>query len=172
MGGEGRAKPSQRSLAEQETEVGAGPTGVKTPRHLQIGTIAIIRKMLDPSEVGAILSAQRSAPDRRFGELAVELGLLTNSQVEELLEEQRKVVFTDAELLEARTQIAEMQGIAEELSHILASVIGCLTAITPDVPPESPTTDQLHAAVRLAERGVGLSRHLLTFCQHTATDAH
>lgn len=86
------------------------PRDVLIPRRLALGTVAIVRGMLEPSEVAQILLKQRQQPDRRFGELAIERGLLTALQLEVLLRVQQKGLFTDTELEVARSRLQEFRG--------------------------------------------------------------
>ncbi|MFQ5890381.1 MAG: hypothetical protein ACE5JR_10060 [Gemmatimonadota bacterium] len=79
------------------------------PRHLAIGTVAIVRRMLEPADVAQIILEQRKRPDRRFGETALLLGLLTESQLEELLVAQQEGLFTDDEIEEARRRLEEFR---------------------------------------------------------------
>ncbi|MFQ5688845.1 MAG: hypothetical protein ACE5HQ_01050 [Gemmatimonadota bacterium] len=78
---------------------------VPIPRHFALGTVAIIRKLLEPSEVAHIMLEQRKQPRKRFGELAIEMGLLTHSEVESLLLAQQEGLFTDGEIHEARVRL-------------------------------------------------------------------
>lgn len=78
---------------------------VPIPRHFALGTVAIIRGALTPSQVAEILVEQRKWPKERFGEVAVELGFLTHEELEELLVAQQQGLFTDEEIQEARTRI-------------------------------------------------------------------
>lgn len=86
------------------------PRDVLIPRRLALGTVAIGRGMLEPSEVVQILLKQRQQPHRRLGELAIERGLLTASQLEELLRVQQKGLFTDTEKEVARLRLQEFRG--------------------------------------------------------------
>ncbi len=75
------------------------------PRHFALGTVAIIRRLLEPSEVERILGEQRRYPRLRFGDVAVQLGLLTDGQIQELLLAQQEGLFTNAEIREARERL-------------------------------------------------------------------
>ena len=57
---------------------------------LTIGRLALQLGALDASEVFAILARQTRSGKNRFGEVAIEMKLLTQAQVDELLLEQRK----------------------------------------------------------------------------------
>lgn len=94
-------------------EGGAAPYGpeyrIPTPRHFALGTVALIRNMLSPAQVARILVEQRQQPDKKFATLAVELGMLTDAQREELLLAQQEGLFSDAEMREARERLREFR---------------------------------------------------------------
>jgi hypothetical protein len=75
------------------------------PRHFALGTVAIIRKLLEPGDVERILQEQRRYPRLRFGDIAVQLGMLTEPQLQEVLLAQQQGVFTDAEICDARDRL-------------------------------------------------------------------
>jgi len=75
---------------------------VPIPRHFALGTVALIRQLLTPPEVARVLMEQRRQPDKRFATLAVEMGLLVESQREELLLAQQEGLFTEEEMRQAR----------------------------------------------------------------------
>ena len=77
-------------------------TEVPIPRHFALGTVALIRQLLTPPEVARVLMEQRRQPDKRFATLAVEMGLLGESQREELLLAQQEGLFTEEEMRQAR----------------------------------------------------------------------
>lgn len=90
--------------------VGSGPEyRIPTPRHFALGTVALIRNMLSPAQVARILVEQRQQPDKKFATLAVELGMLTDAQREELLLAQQEGLFSDAEMREARERLREFR---------------------------------------------------------------
>ncbi len=90
---------------------GGGPTDVEKyrnvpiPRHFALGTVAIIKQTLTPAEVAQVLVEQRKRPRDKFGELAVEMGLLSQAELEELLVAQQQGLFTDEEIRQARGRI-------------------------------------------------------------------
>jgi hypothetical protein len=57
---------------------------------LTIGRLALQLGLLDASQVFAVLARQTRIGKNRFGEVAIEMKLLTQHQVNELLLEQRK----------------------------------------------------------------------------------
>lgn len=82
------------------------PGGDAEPRrHFALGTVAIIRNVLRPEEVSRVLVAQRERPETRFGELAVEMGLLTDEELERLLRDQREGRFGKSEIRLARRRL-------------------------------------------------------------------
>lgn len=74
-------------------------------RHFALGTVAIIRSVLRPEEVSKVLVEQRRRPEMRFGELALEMGLLEEDELERLLEVQREGRFSKAEIRLARRRL-------------------------------------------------------------------
>ena len=98
---------------------GAGDQEVPVPRHFALGTVALVRNLLTPEEVARILLEQRRQPGKKFGILAVEMGLLTETQREALLLAQQEGLFTDAEMREARQRLREFR---ESAAHSLAGL--------------------------------------------------
>lgn len=105
-----------RAAAEDESFGGANGSSaegaeyrIPTPRHFALGTVALIRNMLTPAQVARILVEQRQQPDKKFATLAVELGMLTDVQREELLLAQQEGLFSDAEMREARERLREFR---------------------------------------------------------------
>lgn len=82
---------------------------VPTPRHFALGTVALIRELLTPEQVARILVEQRHLPDERFATIAVDLGMLTEEQREELLLAQQEGLFTDEEMRIARERLGEFR---------------------------------------------------------------
>lgn len=82
---------------------------IPTPRHFALGTVALIRNMLTPAQVARILVEQRQQPDKKFATLAVDLGMLTDEQREELLLAQQEGLFSDAEMREARERLRDFR---------------------------------------------------------------
>lgn len=121
----GRATLAERDAAEVDDELSEGtevapdmpashevwarrgplPRDVRLPRRLALGTVAVVRNYLDPSDVAGILREQRAHPGSRFGEIAVQQLLLTEEEVEELLMDQQEGLFTEAEIESARQRL-------------------------------------------------------------------
>lgn len=78
---------------------------VAIPRHFMLGTVAIVRNVMEPEAVARVLMEQRQQPGKRFGELAVAMDLVTDDQLEMLLDAQQRGLFTDAEIREARQRL-------------------------------------------------------------------
>jgi hypothetical protein len=99
--------------AERKASNGGAPDGaeyrIPTPRHFALGTVALIRNMLSPAQVARILVEQRQQPEKKFASLAVELGMLTDLQREELLLAQQEGLFSDAEMREARERLRDFR---------------------------------------------------------------
>lgn len=99
-----RVRPEIRSAGGMQQ-----PLEVPIPRHFALGTVALIRELLTPSEVARILMEQRRQPDKRFATLAVEMGLLEESQREELLLAQQEGLFTEDEMRRAREGLRQFR---------------------------------------------------------------
>lgn len=87
---------------------GAGQKGVSEvpiPRKFALGTVAIIRRALDPAQVARVLEEQRKFPKKRFGEIAIELDYINENQLNELLAVQQAGLFTEEEIQSARTRL-------------------------------------------------------------------
>lgn len=82
---------------------------IPTPRHFALGTVALIRDLLTPEQVARILVEQRHLPDERFAAIAVDLGMLSEEQREELLLAQQEGLFTDEEMRDARERLGDFR---------------------------------------------------------------
>ena len=94
-------------------------TEVPVPRHFALGTVALVRDLLTPAEVARVLLEQRRQAGKKFGVLAVEMGLLSDSQREELLLAQQEGLFTDAEMRDARQRLRQFR---ESAAHSMAGL--------------------------------------------------
>ena len=92
---------------------------VPVPRHFALGTVALVRGLLTPAEVARVLLEQRRQAGKKFGVLAVEMGLLSESQREELLLAQQEGLFTDAEMRDARQRLRQFR---ESAAHSMAGL--------------------------------------------------
>ena len=98
------ASGTQAATGSTDPTTTAAPD-VVVPRKFAIGTVAIIRRALDPGQVARVLEEQRKFPKKRFGELAVERGFIKEAQLDELLGAQKAGLFTKAEIQWARTAL-------------------------------------------------------------------
>ena len=115
-----RKSASSGDLAVPATAVSGNGTpsqNIPTARHFALGTVALIRDLLTPAEVAQILVEQRNQPDERFAAIAMDLGMLSEQQREELLLAQQEGLFTDEEMRDARERLREFrQTTAQALS--------------------------------------------------------
>jgi len=88
----------------QEADEQAGK--IPVARRFALGTVAIIRRLLEPQDVERILIEQRRYPRLRFGDVAVQLNLLSDSEVQELLVAQEQGIFSDEEISDARRRLS------------------------------------------------------------------
>ncbi|MCG8469824.1 MAG: hypothetical protein MJB57_16725 [Gemmatimonadetes bacterium] len=93
--------PLVADLQDVETDPGKMPV----PRRFALGTVAIIRRLLEPPDVERILIEQRRYPRLRFGDVAVQLDLLSEAEVQELLVAQEQGIFSDEEISDARRRL-------------------------------------------------------------------
>lgn len=115
-GDEAPAPTDELEIEEDSRPVGAE---VPVPRHFALGTVALVRDLLTPAEVARVLLEQRRQPGKKFGALAVEMGLLSDSQREELLLAQQEGLFTDAEMRDARLRLRQFR---ESAAHSMAGL--------------------------------------------------
>jgi hypothetical protein len=99
--------PPDSSLLALLNEVLEPGRKMPMPRHFALGTVAILRNLLQPCDVEQILAEQRRYPRLRFGDAAVQLGLLSEPELEELLTAQVEGVFTDEEIFDTRARLRE-----------------------------------------------------------------
>ena len=107
-----RRSKSSGDLAVPATAVSGNGTpsqNIPTARHFALGTVALIRDLLTPAEVAQILVEQRNQPDARFAAIAMDLGMLSEQQREELLLAQQEGLFTDEEMRDARERLREFR---------------------------------------------------------------
>ena len=97
--------PPDSSLLALLDDVLEPSSRLPMPRHFALGTVAILRNLLQPGDVEQILAEQRCYPRLRFGDAAVQLGLLSESELKELLSAQVEGVFTDEEILDTRARL-------------------------------------------------------------------
>lgn len=99
------APGSDSPILGELIEVLAGGGNLPGPRRFALGTVAVLKDFLDPSDLERILEEQRRYPRLRFGDIAVELGLLTREERDQVLAAQREGIFTESEIENARTRV-------------------------------------------------------------------
>lgn len=113
-------EPARADRLERGEENHRRPVAeVPVPRHFALGTVALVRDLLTPAEVARVLLEQRRQPGKKFGVLAVEMGLLSESQREALLLAQQEGLFTDADMRDARQRLREFR---ENAAHSMAGL--------------------------------------------------
>jgi hypothetical protein len=117
--GSGFAFVVEEDAMRDEESYGEPVHQVPVPRHFALGTVALVRDLLSPAEVARVLLEQRKQPGKKFGGLAVEMGLLSDSQREELLLAQQEGLFTDAEMRDARQRLRQFR---ENAAHSMAGL--------------------------------------------------
>ncbi len=111
--------PPTDQMTHDEESRRAPVNEVPVPRHFALGTVALVRDLLTPGEVARVLLEQRKQSGKKFGVLAVEMGLLSDSQREELLLAQQEGLFTDAEMRDARQRLRDFR---ESAAHSMAGL--------------------------------------------------
>lgn len=114
VGGGGRGAPAGDTGPDERSERGAaeGTDGDDrtVPRNLRIGTVAVVEEALEPREVSRIMSIHERKPQKTFGDVAVEMGLLDRDQVEELLEIKETGLYSKRKLTSAKARLREFLG--------------------------------------------------------------
>lgn len=98
-------EPLDSNLFNLLNDVLESSSRMPRPRRFALGTVAIIRNLLQPPEVARILLEQRRYPRLRFGDIAVQLGLLSPAELKELLEAQQEGVFTHEQILDTQARL-------------------------------------------------------------------
>jgi hypothetical protein len=97
--------PPDSSLLALLNDVLEPSSKMPMPRRFALGTVAILRNLLQPADVERILLEQRRYPRLRFGDVAVQLGFLSEAELEELLSAQEEGVFTDEEIIDTKARL-------------------------------------------------------------------
>ena len=97
--------PPDSSLLALLNDVLEPSSKMPMPRRFALGTVAILRNLLQPADVERILAEQRRYPRLRFGDVAVQLGCLSEVELQELLAAQEEGVFTDEEIIDTRARL-------------------------------------------------------------------
>ena len=104
----------KKGIISAEQFVAALETQLATlPR---IGQLALEEAIISPRDIFNVLHAQRRAPDVRFGELAIEMGLMTRNELMRLLMIQADRKRPLAEIVVAEGMLSE-QLVAHELAE-------------------------------------------------------
>lgn len=82
---------------------------VLVPRQYKLGTVAVVERVLTPAEVARVLTVQDRHSDRQFGDIAVDLDLLTDQELEELLEIQQRGLYRPEAISRARRDLKQFQ---------------------------------------------------------------
>lgn len=105
---DGGAPHDERAATEagvEETTEEDEEDTVLVPRQYKLGTVAVVERVLTPGEVARVLAVQDRHPDRQFGDIAVDLELLTASELEDLLETQREGLYRPEAISRARRDL-------------------------------------------------------------------
>lgn len=101
----------QPGAAPAEGSAEAGFEGESVALDLRLGTVAIVENVLEPEQVSKVLAAQEREPEKKFGELAVEAGMIDDDQVDRLLEIQQRGVYSRAKVQSAKARLrAHLRG--------------------------------------------------------------
>lgn len=95
----------RRRTGSDREEGGGDESGRTVRRDFGLGTVAIIKGLMSPRDVSEVMSQQRNRPGLTFGDHAVELGHLTETQLEDLVQVKHEGVYTPEEIREAREKI-------------------------------------------------------------------
>lgn len=76
-------------------------------RDFGLGTVAIIKGMMSPRDVSEVMAEKRRRPGLTFGDHAVELGHLTETELENLVQVKHRGVYTAGEIRQARRRTRE-----------------------------------------------------------------
>lgn len=103
--GDGRDLPDETAAAEGEDE---GDT-VLVPRQYKLGTVAVVERVLSPGEVARVLAVQDRHPGRQFGDIALELDILSQAQLDKLLETQQQGLYRPEAISRARRDLKKFR---------------------------------------------------------------
>lgn len=82
---------------------------VLVPRQYKLGTVAVVERVLTPGEVARVLAVQDRHPDRQFGDIALKLDILTQAQLEDLLETQKEGLYRPEAISRARRDLKKFR---------------------------------------------------------------
>ena len=87
----------------------------------RIGQLALEESILSPRDIFEVLQAQSASPNERFGELAIEMGLMTRDELMRLLMIQADRRRTIADILVFQRVLTRQQ-VAAEMSEYRRSI--------------------------------------------------
>lgn len=103
-----RGRPGPGSATEAGGEAPRRESDTRTvSRKFALGTVALIEGKMNPAEVSRTLAEQRKKPQLTFGDHAVSLGYLTETELEDLVQAQHDGVFTADQIQEARRRLQQ-----------------------------------------------------------------
>lgn len=102
-GGEAPAPGGPGEAAGAEGEAGEEAGTVR--RDFGLGTVAIVKGAMSPAEVSEVMAEQRRRPERTFGDHAIELGHLTERELEELVQVKHRGRYPAEEVRRARGRL-------------------------------------------------------------------
>lgn len=103
--GDGGA-PSGETAAEGTEDDG---DTVLVPRQYKLGTVAVVERVLTPGEVARVLAVQDRHPERQFGDIARELDIITEAELQELLETQQQGLYRPEAISRARRDLQKFR---------------------------------------------------------------
>ena len=74
-------------------------------REFGLGTVAVVKGAMSPAEVSEVMAEQRRHPERTFGDHAIELGHVTERELEELVQVKHRGRYPAEEVRRARGRI-------------------------------------------------------------------
>ncbi|MFQ5673600.1 MAG: hypothetical protein ACE5G9_10935 [Nitrospinales bacterium] len=95
----------QRGLVTEEEVLRAVDTQAQS--RIPLGRLAVDNHFLAGGDLFRILSRQRKTSGKRFGEIAIELGLLTKEQAEKLLEIQGQTSKKIGDILVSQSALSQ-----------------------------------------------------------------
>lgn len=87
----------------------------------RIGQLALEESILSPRDIFEVLRAQSASPNQRFGDLAIEMGLMTCDELMRLLMIQADRRRTIADILVSQRVLTKQQ-VAAEMSEYRSSI--------------------------------------------------
>jgi hypothetical protein len=96
-----------------------------------IGQLALEEGMISPRDIFDVLRAQAESPNIRFGDLAIEMGLMTRDDLMRLLMIQGDRKRAVADILVAQGVLTKRQVVAEMIAYRESSAKRRATSVTP-----------------------------------------